>query len=366
MLLPNRHGNSSDYRYGFQGQEMDNEVKGEGNSVNYKYRMHDPRVGRFFALDPLAGQYSYNSPYAFSENRVIDSKELEGAERYHYTLDIVDGVPNLTLDVVDNTWTDFFGGEHTFKKNSNQHFITFEGTTYAFEGPDGSRGPKINAFINPPKSIPLFISDPKGAIASGAVLTRDQFYADWYQYNLQSQVLETAGANTTFGLRGNVSRSGSSAQVGTSNSKDYRKTFFTANPELKGQVVVHHAVEQQIAKRYPGVFSESQINSLKNLRGIPLKDNNTLHLSIIRKIWNKFYRTNPNATMEDVLKQTTKIDNDYGHLFNPTVKLSKEGINGAAGFNYGRGLILLNGLDAREDVESQNEDNCSDGEDCGG
>ncbi|MDY8138497.1 DUF6443 domain-containing protein, partial [Aquimarina sp. 2201CG5-10] len=35
MLLPNRHGNTSDYRYGFQGQEMDNEVKGEGNSVNY-------------------------------------------------------------------------------------------------------------------------------------------------------------------------------------------------------------------------------------------------------------------------------------------------------------------------------------------
>ncbi|WP_035088283.1 DUF6443 domain-containing protein, partial [Aquimarina muelleri] len=30
MLLPNRHGNSGDYRYGFQGQEMDNEIKGEG------------------------------------------------------------------------------------------------------------------------------------------------------------------------------------------------------------------------------------------------------------------------------------------------------------------------------------------------
>lgn len=60
---------------------MDDEVKGEGNSVNYKYRMHDPRVGRFFAVDPLAGSYSYNSPYAFSENRVIDGVELEGLER---------------------------------------------------------------------------------------------------------------------------------------------------------------------------------------------------------------------------------------------------------------------------------------------
>jgi|SRR5690554_2388371 len=68
------------YRYGFQGQEMDDEVKGEGNSVNYKYRMHDTRVGRFFAVDPLAPKYPHNGPYNFSENRVIDGVELEGLE----------------------------------------------------------------------------------------------------------------------------------------------------------------------------------------------------------------------------------------------------------------------------------------------
>jgi RHS repeat-associated protein len=80
MLLPKRHGAVDSYRYGFQGQEKDDEIKGEGNSVNYKYRMHDPRLGRFFAVDPLAWKYSYNSPYAFSENRVIDGYELEGLE----------------------------------------------------------------------------------------------------------------------------------------------------------------------------------------------------------------------------------------------------------------------------------------------
>ena len=80
MLLPNRHGSSDSYRYGFQGQEKDDEIKGEGNSINYKYRMHNPRVGRFFAVDPLARRYAYNSPYAFSENRVIDGVELEGLE----------------------------------------------------------------------------------------------------------------------------------------------------------------------------------------------------------------------------------------------------------------------------------------------
>ncbi|QKX05219.1 hypothetical protein HN014_09910 [Aquimarina sp. TRL1] len=81
MLLPNRNGQSDDYRYGFQGQEKDDEVKGEGNSINFKFRMHDPRVGRFFAVDPLFKEYPWNSPYAFSENRVIDAIDLEGAEK---------------------------------------------------------------------------------------------------------------------------------------------------------------------------------------------------------------------------------------------------------------------------------------------
>lgn len=51
MLLQKCHGSVDDYRYGFQGQEKDDEIKGEGNS-----------------------------PYAFSENRVMDATELEGRE----------------------------------------------------------------------------------------------------------------------------------------------------------------------------------------------------------------------------------------------------------------------------------------------
>ena len=81
MTLPDLDKPSSDYRYGFQGQEKDDELKGPGNSLNYTFRMHDPRVGRFFATDPLAYSYPYNSPYAFSENDVISHVELEGGEK---------------------------------------------------------------------------------------------------------------------------------------------------------------------------------------------------------------------------------------------------------------------------------------------
>ena len=68
------------YRYGFQGQEGDDEMAGDGNSVFFKYRIHDPRIGRFLSVDPLTASYPFYSPYAFSGNRVIDMIELEGLE----------------------------------------------------------------------------------------------------------------------------------------------------------------------------------------------------------------------------------------------------------------------------------------------
>ena len=82
MGMPEREFMGEEFKFGFQGQERDNEIKGVGNNVNFKYRMHDPRVGRFFTVDPLAAEYAHNSPYAFSENRLLDGIELEGLE-YH-------------------------------------------------------------------------------------------------------------------------------------------------------------------------------------------------------------------------------------------------------------------------------------------
>ena len=67
--MPGRTYSAGAYRYGFQGQEKDDEIKGEGNSVNYKYRMHDPRIGRFLTLDPAKTKYPAISPYtAFVNN----------------------------------------------------------------------------------------------------------------------------------------------------------------------------------------------------------------------------------------------------------------------------------------------------------
>ena len=68
------------HRFSFNGQERDDEVSGEGNSLSFKYRVVDTRLGRFFSVDPLFRKYSYNSTYAFAENRVVDGREFEGLE----------------------------------------------------------------------------------------------------------------------------------------------------------------------------------------------------------------------------------------------------------------------------------------------
>jgi len=98
-LLPGRNYSSGLYRYLFQGQEHDDEINGSpGTSYAFEYRIHDPRVGRFLSIDPLAAKYPHNSPYAFSENRVIDAVELEGLE--YATFDIVwDMKTDKVLDI---------------------------------------------------------------------------------------------------------------------------------------------------------------------------------------------------------------------------------------------------------------------------
>lgn len=99
MLLPKRHGSVDSYRYGFQGQEKDDEVKGEGNSINYKYRMHDPRIGRFMKVDPLTDRYPWYTPYSFSGNKVIQFRELEGLEELICQLDNGNRMPQMsTID----------------------------------------------------------------------------------------------------------------------------------------------------------------------------------------------------------------------------------------------------------------------------
>jgi RHS repeat-associated protein len=87
MEMPGRRfAASSLYRYGFNGKENDNEVKGEGNEQDYGMRIYDPRLGRFLSVDPLTKDYPSWSPYPFAMNNSISGIDLDGLE-YYYSAD---------------------------------------------------------------------------------------------------------------------------------------------------------------------------------------------------------------------------------------------------------------------------------------
>jgi|GEM_PF-2872761 len=82
MLMPGRQYavGSYDYRYGFNGKEGDDEVKGDDNQQDYGMRIYDPRVGRFLSVDPLSAKYPWYTPYQFAGNMPILAIDIDGLE----------------------------------------------------------------------------------------------------------------------------------------------------------------------------------------------------------------------------------------------------------------------------------------------
>ena len=82
MIMPGRKfsSSSSKYRYGYNGKENDNEIKGEGNSIDYGERTYDPRIGRFLATDPLSRSFPWYTPYQYAGNNPILFIDIDGLE----------------------------------------------------------------------------------------------------------------------------------------------------------------------------------------------------------------------------------------------------------------------------------------------
>ena len=100
MLLPGRHDDSNKYRYGFNGKEKDDELKGEGNSYDYGMRIYDSRIGKFLSRDPLAKSYPYYTPYQYAGNTPIQAIDIDGLEEYFYWNTLKNEVSALQLDLV--------------------------------------------------------------------------------------------------------------------------------------------------------------------------------------------------------------------------------------------------------------------------
>src|SRR5690606_3225114 len=81
--------NPAGHKYKFQEQERNEELGLNWDS--FKWRNYDYAIGRFMNIDPLGEKYAYQSHYNFSENRVIDGRELEGLEWVDYKIAMYEG-----------------------------------------------------------------------------------------------------------------------------------------------------------------------------------------------------------------------------------------------------------------------------------
>ncbi|HLP65508.1 DUF6443 domain-containing protein [Flavobacterium sp.] len=97
------------YQYKYQGQERQDELGLNWDS--FKWRNYDYAIGRFMSVDPLSEKYAYNGVYNFSENRVVDGRELEG-------LEWVDAKNNVVYDPKLN---DGKGGFTEFATNNHRN-----------------------------------------------------------------------------------------------------------------------------------------------------------------------------------------------------------------------------------------------------
>ncbi len=71
------------------------------NTHEWRFRVSDPAIGRFWQIDPLAEDYTYNATYAFQENKMGMGVELEGLELAGWGLAMY--VTDIVVSLKNNT-----------------------------------------------------------------------------------------------------------------------------------------------------------------------------------------------------------------------------------------------------------------------
>jgi RHS repeat-associated protein len=77
-----RFFNDKNYRFGFNGKENDDEVKGDGCQQDYGMRIYDTRLGKFLSVDPINYKFPYYTPYSFAGNKPIAAIDIDGLEEF--------------------------------------------------------------------------------------------------------------------------------------------------------------------------------------------------------------------------------------------------------------------------------------------
>lgn len=180
MAMPGRNAlNPELYRYGFNGMEKDDEIKGKGNSYDFGARVYDPRLGRWLSLDPLMAKYPNLSPFNLCNNNPIAFKDMDGKD-----FELVIDHKTKTIIVVANLYvtkestdraitavnsinlTESFSYEFMDEDGAKHAYnVKFEITPILSDDPinDAKKDNKGNSFVNYPSDLVLpTIIDDKG------------------------------------------------------------------------------------------------------------------------------------------------------------------------------------------------------------
>jgi RHS repeat-associated protein len=105
-----------DYRFLFNGKESDSEWHSASGSIyDYGFRIYNPRIGKFLSVDPLTMEYPWNSTYAFAENDIIRSIDLEGLEKYLVIYDF--SKKDITKTIIELETQGKLGNGYAIKSN---------------------------------------------------------------------------------------------------------------------------------------------------------------------------------------------------------------------------------------------------------
>jgi len=101
MLMPGRKISFSEYKFGFNGMENDDEVKGQSNSIDFGARIYDSRLGRWLSIDPKGFLFPSETYYGFVKNSPILKIDIDGKVDYSYTVRTVKNEDNSLTKIVD-------------------------------------------------------------------------------------------------------------------------------------------------------------------------------------------------------------------------------------------------------------------------
>jgi RHS repeat-associated protein len=279
MLMPGRTFTAStatNYRYGFNGKENDNEVKGVGDEIDYGMRYYDPRAGRFMSLDPLQKNYPGLTPYQFSNNSPIDGIDLDGRERIDFRLTFEkDGNPRLTKISEGNTTERMSYGFWPLKHVPTHYRIEYEGQHYVFAADadlnDQEHATNISAVsgiaLYPMEAMTSFLANP----AASGLISDEQLYAQMEKDNiaenykvLLASLAAGDGFYSGFGRRTSPSSiTEESATAINSGNQAAAQAATRPTPAQSEQDLTPPDVQQQVAFKNGNVVPKNKKGSVR-------------------------------------------------------------------------------------------------------